>query len=97
MRKSQALPLVPGVKCRMPEGAFYAFADCRSLYGIPWGDKTIASDEDVAFWLLERAHVASVPGGPFGAPGYVRFSYATNEERILAGIESIRAAIHASR
>ncbi len=91
---------LPGVKCRMPEGAFYAFADCRSLYGLPWGeknDKTIASDEDVAFWLLERAHVASVPGGPFGAPGYVRFSYATNEERIRAGIESIRAAIHASR
>ncbi len=88
---------LPGVKCRMPEGAFYAFADCRGLYGTKWGDKKLASDEDVAFWLLDRAHVASVPGGPFGAPGYVRFSYATNEERIAKGIASIRAAIDAAR
>jgi aspartate aminotransferase len=87
---------LPGVKCRMPEGAFYAFADCRGLYGTKWGDKTLANDEDVAFWLLDRAHVASVPGGPFGAPGYVRFSYATNEERIAKGIASIRAAIDAA-
>ena len=88
---------LPGVKCRTPEGAFYAFADCRGLYGLTWGDKRLASDEDVAFWLLEKAHVASVPGGAFGAPGYVRFSYATSEERIAKGIESIRAAIAASR
>jgi aspartate aminotransferase len=92
-----ALRSLPGVKCRMPEGAFYAFADCRGLYGLKWGDKRLASDEDVAFWLLDKAHVAAVPGGPFAAPGYVRFSYATNEERILKGIESIRAAIDASR
>ena len=88
---------VPGIQCRVPEGAFYAFADCRGLYGTRWGDKTLASDEDVAFWLLDRAHVASVPGGPFGAPGYVRFSYATNEERIAKGIASMRAAIEAAR
>ena len=92
-----ALRSLPGVKCGMPEGAFYAFADCRALYGLKWGDKKIASDEDVAFWLLDRAHVAAVPGGPFAAPGYVRFSYATNEQRITAGVESIRAAIEASR
>ncbi len=87
---------LPGVKCRMPEGAFYAFADCRGLYGLKWGEKTLTTDEDVAFWMLDRAHVAAVPGGPFGAPGYVRFSYATSEERILKGIESIRAAITAA-
>jgi len=81
------------IKCRKPEGAFYAFADCRGLYGIEYKGKPIASDEDVAFWLLERARVATVPGGPFGAPGYVRFSYATSEERIVAGIASIAQAI----
>jgi aspartate aminotransferase len=84
---------IPGVKCRVPEGAFYAFADCRALYGIPFKGKPIASDEDVAFFMLEEAHVAAVPGGAFGAPGYVRFSYATNEERIRGGIASIKAAI----
>lgn len=84
---------IPGVRCRMPEGAFYAFADCRGLYGLEWNGKKIASDEDVAFWLLDEAHVAAVPGGAFGAPGYVRFSYATNEERIRKGISAIKAAV----
>jgi aspartate aminotransferase len=93
----EGLRSIPGVKCRMPEGAFYAFADCRSLYGIQYNGKPIASDEDVAFFLLEKAHVAAVPGGAFGAPGYVRFSYATNEERIQNGIASIKRAIEAAR
>ncbi len=84
---------LPGVSCRTPEGAFYAFADCRGLYGIDYGGKPIANDEDVAFWLLEKAHVASVPGGAFGAPGHVRFSYATSEERIGAGIAAMARAI----
>ncbi len=87
------LNAVPGIRCRKPEGAFYAFADCRGLYGLEFGGKKIASDGDVAFFLLERAHVACVPGGAFGAPGYVRFSYAASEERIAAGLESMRRAI----
>ena len=93
----EALNGLPGVKCRTPEGAFYAFADCRGLYGIDFKGKPIASDEDVAFFLLERAHVACVPGGPFGAPGYVRFSYATSEERIRAGVAAISRAIGEAR
>ena len=90
------LNAIPGVRCRLPEGAFYAFADCRGLYGISWKSKSITSDADVAFFLLEAAHVASVPGTPFGAPGYVRFSYATSEERIALGLASIRAAVAAA-
>jgi len=91
------LSTVPGVRCRTPEGAFYAFADVRGLYGIVHGGKTIASDDDVAFFLLEVAHVAAVPGGAFGAPGYVRFSYATSEERIEAGLASMRRAVSDAR
>ncbi len=87
---------VPGITCRVPEGAFYAFADCRALYGVPWKDKKIASDEDIAFFLLEEAHVAAVPGGPFHAPGYIRFSYATSEDRIRAGVARMRDAIAAA-
>jgi aspartate aminotransferase len=93
----EGLRSIPGVKCRMPEGAFYAFADCRSLYGLEYNGKPIASDEDVAFFLLEKAHVAAVPGGAFGAPGYVRFSYATSEERIQTGIASIKHAIESGK
>jgi aspartate aminotransferase len=91
------LNAIPGVRCRKPEGAFYAFADCRGLYGIPYKGRPIANDEDVAMWLLEVAHVATVPGGAFGAPGYVRFSYATSEERIRGGLAQIRRAVDASR
>jgi len=91
-----ALRSIPGVKCRMPEGAFYAFADCRSLYGVSYKGKPIANDEDVAFFLLDEAHVAAVPGGAFGAPGFVRFSYATSEERIANGVASIKKALGSS-
>ena len=91
------LSSIPGVKCRKPEGAFYAFADVRGLYGLDWNGKKVATDEDVAFWMLEKAHVAAVPGSGFGAPGYVRFSYAASEERIAAGCAAIRAAAAAAR
>jgi aspartate aminotransferase len=93
----EGLRSIPGVSCRMPEGAFYAFADCRALYGVPYKGKPIATDEDVAFFLLDEAHVAAVPGGAFGAPGYVRFSYATSEERIAGGIAAIKKAVEAAR
>jgi aspartate aminotransferase len=91
------LSSIPGVKCRTPEGAFYAFADFSALYGIPYKGKTTQTDEDVAFWMLDEANVAAVPGGAFGAPGYIRFSYATNEERIRGGIASIKAALLRTR
>jgi aspartate aminotransferase len=92
-----ALASVPGVRCRKPEGAFYAFADCRGLYGLEWNGKALANDEDIAFWLLDRAHLAAVPGGPFGAPGYVRFSYAASEERIESGIAAMRRAVEEAK
>jgi aspartate aminotransferase len=91
------LNAIPGVRCRTPEGAFYAFADCRALYGIEHKGHAIASDEELAFWLLDKAHVAAVPGGGFGAPGYLRFSYATSEQRIRAGLEAIRAAVYGAK
>ncbi len=92
-----ALNSVPGVRCRTPEGAFYAFADCRGLYGIEHDGKPITNDDEIAFFLLEHAHVAAVPGGAFGGPGYVRFSYATSEERIKQGVESMRRALERAR
>jgi aspartate aminotransferase len=92
-RMVQGLRSIPGVSCRMPEGAFYAFADVRGLYGHDHNGKPLATDEDVARWLLERAHVATVPGTPFGAPGYLRFSYAASEEDIDDGIAAIQKLV----
>ena len=91
------LNAIPGIRCGVPEGAFYAFADCRELYGITWDEKKILSDEDIAFFLLERAHVAAVPGGAFGAPGYMRFSYATGIDRIRGGLAAMSTAIGFAR
>jgi aspartate aminotransferase len=80
----------------MPEGAFYAFADVTGLYGLRWGDREIRSDEDVAAWFLEEAHAATVPGTPFGAPGYIRFSYACSEADIDEGLGAIRSRVRAA-
>jgi aspartate aminotransferase len=92
-----ALRGLPGVKCRMPEGAFYAFPDCSALTGLKWNDKRVTNDEDLAFFLLDKAHVAVVPGTPFGAPGYLRLSYATKEERILEGVARIKKAVEEAK
>ncbi|NUP05865.1 MAG: pyridoxal phosphate-dependent aminotransferase [Polyangiaceae bacterium] len=86
-----------GLACRKPEGAFYAFADVSSLYGLKVKqndkEKVLETDDDVAMWLLAEAHVATVAGAPFGAPGYLRLSYATSDDDIRAGLASIGAAI----
>jgi aspartate aminotransferase len=98
-RRSQmvdGLNALPGVRCRMPEGAFYAFADVKGLYGRTHEGKTLASDEDVALWLLHSAKVAAVAGTPFGAPGYIRFSYACSEEEIEGGLRAMRDVIAAA-
>lgn len=91
----EGLRSLPGVRCRMPEGAFYAFADVSGLYGRRHGDKELRTDEDVAGWLLEDVHVATVAGTPFGAPGYLRISYACSEADIREAIERIRERIAA--
>jgi aspartate aminotransferase len=95
-RMVEGLRSVPGVRCRMPDGAFYAFADVRGLFGLRGGDKKLATDEDVAFWLLDTAHVAAVPGTPFGAPGYLRFSYASSTETIDQGIQAMKKAVESA-
>jgi aspartate aminotransferase len=91
------LSATPGVRCRMPEGAFYAFPDVRGLYGLSYKGKRIETDDDVAQWLLDAAHVATVAGTPFGAPGYLRLSYACAESEIEAGLDAIRKAIAAAK
>ncbi len=89
----EELNAVPGIRCRVPDGAFYAFADVRGLLGLVTGGGPLVGDADVSRFFLESAHVASVPGSAFGMPGYVRFSYATGEDRIRGGAASLRRAI----
>jgi len=82
----------PHLLCDSPAGAFYAFISCEGALGrrTASGD-LIASDEDFVRRLLEQAGVALVPGSAFGAPGYVRLSYAASTEQLRKAGRRIRA------
>ena len=79
---------LPGVECAMPEGAFYAFPDFNAHIGERFED-----DLALAGYLLEEAKVALVPGSAFGAPGFMRLSYASSEELLTEGVRRIREAL----
>ena len=81
----RALDEIPGFRCIMPEGAFYAFPDVRGcLKG------KVKSSEEFADRLLKDEQVVVTDGAGFGAEGYIRISYATSLERLKEGIRRIR-------
>lgn len=82
---------IPGVRCLMPEGAFYAFPNISAAFGRRLGDQEIRDSGDFARLLLEEAHVALVPGSAFGAEGYVRLSYATSMRNLEVGMDRLAA------
>ncbi len=85
---------IDGISCRMPQGAFYAFPNITGVLGKKTPEGEVISDSSaLAMYLLEKAHVALVPGSAFGAEGYIRISYATSRENILEGIKRIREAL----
>jgi aspartate aminotransferase len=84
------LNAMDGVSCRVPGGAFYVLA---SFKGVTERMGEGADDLKLAAYLLEEARVAAVPGFPFGAPGYIRFSYATSMELIDEGLRRVEAAL----
>jgi aspartate/methionine/tyrosine aminotransferase len=79
-----------GVTCAEPEGAFYAFPSVRSLLGRQIAGRKITSSADVAEVAIDEAKVAVVPGEAFGAPGYLRMSYALGDEAIEKGVSRLR-------
>lgn len=84
---------IPGFEVNNPQGAFYLFPKCDYYFGRKYGDKVISSAEDLAMFLLEVAHVATVGGTAFGAPECIRFSYATSEDKIREAFRRIAAAL----
>ncbi len=84
---------IPGFKVNEPMGAFYLFPEVSGVLGKKFGDKVIATSGDLAMYLLEEAHVATVDGAAFCAPGYIRFSYATSDENLTEAMARIKAAV----
>lgn len=81
---------IPGIKCALPEGAFYVFPDVSALYGRTIRGREIKGSLDLANALLDTANVSVVPGVAFGEDRCIRLSYATSEKVIVEGIKRIR-------
>ncbi len=84
---------IPGWKVNEPQGAFYLFPEVSSYFGKRNGDYVINNDSDLAMYLLQEAHVATVAGSAFCAPGYIRMSYATSDDNIREAMERIKSAL----
>ncbi len=84
---------IQGVTCRMPTGAFYAFPNMSGVLSRRWKGQPIGSAAGLATYLLNEAHVAVVPGEPFGSGLHIRLSYATAMEAIERGLTRIEAAL----
>lgn len=78
-----------GVSCLEPKGAFYVLLNCKKYCSIEHGLHWIQNDLDLAKYILEEGHVATIPGSAFGAPGYLRLSFALDEDNIRKGIARI--------
>ncbi|HUJ62767.1 MAG TPA: pyridoxal phosphate-dependent aminotransferase [Kofleriaceae bacterium] len=88
------LRAIPGVTCREPLGAFYAFPDVSAFVGKTAPDgKRLATDVELCDWLLDTARVAVVPGSGFGAPGHIRLSYACAMASIRDGVGRMAKAL----
>lgn len=84
---------IPGWKVNRPDGAFYLFPEVSSYFGKRYGDYVINNDADLAMYLLEEGHVATVAGSAFCCPGYIRLSYATSDDTIREAIRRIEEAL----
>jgi aspartate aminotransferase len=81
---------INGIEVERPAGTFYVFANMQSFIGKRFGNTAIPDDLALAELLLTEGHIATVAGTPFGAPGFIRFSFATSIENIEEGVARLR-------
>lgn len=84
---------IEGFKVNEPGGAFYLFPEVKTFFGKSDGDKTIHNATDLALYILEKAHVATVTGEAFGSPDYLRFSYATSDDKLVEAMKRMKEAL----
>ena len=86
VKMTEGLNKIPGVSCRLPDGAFYCFADISQLIGKSYKGTTIPGSMKMSEILLDDFLLAAVPGEPFGAEGFIRLSFATSDANIEKGL-----------
>lgn len=84
---------IPGLEVNKPEGAFYLFPKCSSFFGKSYNGKKIENSTDLAMFLLEVGHVATVGGDAFGDPYCFRMSYATSDDNIREAMKRIKGTL----
>ena len=84
---------IPGLEVNCPQGAFYLFPKCSGFYGKCYNGKTINNSTDLAMFLLEEGHVATVGGDAFGDPECFRMSYATSDDNIREAMRRIKETL----
>ncbi len=84
---------IPGFKTNVPQGAFYVYPEVSALFGKKYENYTINNATDLSLFLLDVAHVALVPGAAFGDDKYIRFSYATSEDKLTEALKRMKHAI----
>ncbi|MDR2042024.1 MAG: pyridoxal phosphate-dependent aminotransferase, partial [Tannerella sp.] len=96
-RRDLALRLlreIPDLRVNVPQGAFYLFPEVSAYLGKSAGEYRVNNVADLAMYLLETGHVATVGGAAFGAPACIRLSYATSDERLTEAFQRIREAMN---
>ena len=84
---------IPGFKTNIPDGAFYVYPEVSALFGKKYNEYNINNATDLSMFLLDIAHVALVPGAAFGDDKYIRFSYATSEDKLTEALKRMKEAI----
>ncbi len=83
------LQALPGIRCNLPDGAFYAFCDVSAHFGRTLAGQKVTDSTSFCAVALESAQVNLVQGSAFGAEGYVRLSFANSREELTAGLDRL--------
>lgn len=91
----QLLEDIPGLNTSVPGGAFYVFPQVSSYFGKSDGSGIIRTSNDLCLYLLDKAHIATVPGEAFGEPSCIRISFASSDEKLVEAMGRMKNALAA--
>ncbi|MBL7903240.1 MAG: pyridoxal phosphate-dependent aminotransferase [Bacteroidia bacterium] len=84
---------IPGLKCNVPQGAFYVYPEVSAFIGKSYQGTKINNATDLSLFLLEHSHLALVPGAAFGEDRYLRISYAASEEVLRKAMTRLKEGL----